>query len=317
MNNRLYIWGDKTSKDRDYSSFISFTIDEIMLNVRFEDFYKFLSLRDYNLQYQELLSSDDAFALIIDVLRAFQRDSERTYFTADVISKTYVKLMTFFESVVFKNTAFPKDKKLKVLDIVHDRLDKSVLDSVLDDKALAFQVVCDETIEVISVVAPDYVEEIRKGIELTDKSKAIPEMMSSDMFYEMTNLMAWIVNHEKYIRKENSYRLVMCSDIEVVMKVVLDALNRNKRIDFGGSIILEKISGSSISKSVSTFFEMISELLQSVLNRDKARVNYLDSHLIEKENQLFCEVWKTFQKEGSMWMISSKTSKKIMEYINK
>ena len=29
MNNRLYIWGDKTSKDRDYSSFISFTIDEI------------------------------------------------------------------------------------------------------------------------------------------------------------------------------------------------------------------------------------------------------------------------------------------------
>lgn len=316
MNNSIYLWGDKSSKDQEYASFISFTIDEMMLNVCFDDFSKYLSIRNHRLLYQELLATDDAFSLIIDILHSFQRDSERTFFTADVSSRTYIKLMTFFESMIFKNASFPKDKRLEVLDMVYDSLDKSVLDNALDYNSPAFQIICDKTIEVINNVAIDYEEEIRKSISVIDRTRETSGIMSSDLFFEMTNLMAWIVNHVKHIRKVNSYRIVMCSDIEVAMRALIDSLNRNKTFDFGGDVLLEKTSDSSISNGVTTFFRLISDLLQSVLNRDEVKQEEKNSQLIVKENFLLGEVWKTFQKEGSMWMTSSKTNRKLMEYIN-
>lgn len=317
MNNRIYLWGDKSSKDQEYASFISFTIDEIMLNVCFDDFSKYLSIRDHHLLYQELLSTDDAFSLIVDILHSFQRNSEKTFFTADVSSKTYIKLMTFFESVIFKNTSFPKDRRLGVLDMVYDSLDKAVLEHALDYNTPAFQIICDKTIEVINNVAIDYDVEIRKSISSIDRTRETNGIMSSDLFFEMTNLMSWIVNHVKHIRKENSYRIVMCSDIEVAMKVILDSLSRNKTFDLGGDVQLEKTPDTSISNGVTTFFRMISDLLQSVLNRDKVKISEKDSQLIKKEDVLLGEVWKTFQKEGSMWMTSSKTNQRLMDYINK
>lgn len=315
MSNKIYFWEDKTSGNNEYASAISFTSDEMMLKVRFGDLAQFLLSNNKTMSYEDVISSEEISSLIKKILQSFQRDSERTFFTVDVSSRSYLKMMAFLENFVLKNVAFPKEKRLELLDVVYDSIDESVIKNIYNPKDADFQKLCEAIINVVGTVAPDCSEVLTRNISNIDKSVVIPEVLLSDLFFEMTIIMAWFVNHTKHIRKVNAYKIVLFTDIEQPMQAILGAVQRNKSVDFGGEIHLEHESGNEIEKAVGLFFSIISQLLHSVLNRDDKDMNGLNSELISKENILLSDLWKTFQKEGSIWMTSPKKNKKLMEYL--
>ena len=315
MSNKIYFWGDKTSADNEYASAISFTSDEMMLKVRFGDLAQFLLSNNKTMSYEDIISSEEIFSLIVKILQSFQRDCERTFFTVDVSNRSYLKMMAFLENLVFKNVAFPKEKRLELLDLVYDSIDESVIKNIHNPKGTDFQKICEAIINVVGTVASDCSEVVTQNIGNIDKSVVIPEVLLSDLFFEMTILMAWLVNHNKHIRKENAYKIVLFTDVEQSMQAILGAVQRNKSVDFGGEIHLEHESGNEIEKAVGFFFSIISQLLYSVLNRDDKDMSDFNSELISKENILLGDLWKTFQKEGSIWMTSPKKNKKLMEYL--
>lgn len=315
MSNKIYFWEDKTSGDNEYASVISFTSDEMMLKVRFGDLAQFLLSNNKTISYEDIISSEEAFSLMEKILQSFQRDSERTFFTVDVNSRSYLKMMAFLENLVLKNIAFPKEKRLELLDVVYDSINESVIKNIHNPKGTDFQKICEAIINVVGNVAPDYSEVVTRNIGNIDKSVVIPEVLLSDLFFEMTILMAWLVNHTKHIRKENTYKIVLLTDVERSMRAILGAVQRNKSVDFGGEIHLEHESGNEIEKAVGLFFSIISQLLYSVLNRDAKDMSGLNSELISKENILLGDLWKAFQKEGSIWMTSPKKNRKLMEYL--
>lgn len=315
MSNKIYFWEDKTSGDNEYASAISFTSDEMMLKVRFGDLAQFLLSNNKTMSYEDIISSEETFSLMERVLQSFQRDSERAFFTVDVSSRSYLKMMAFLENLVIKNVAFPKEKRMELLDLVYDNIDESVIKNIHNPKETDFQIICEAIIKVVGSVAPDCTEVVTRNIVNIDKSVVIPEVLLSDLFFEMTILMAWLVNHTKHIRKEDAYKIVLFTDIEQSMQVILGAAQRNKSIDFGGEIHLEHKSGNEIEEAVGLFFSIISQLLHSVLNRDDKDMSGYNPQLISKENILLGDLWKTFQKEGSIWMTSPKKNKKLMEYL--
>lgn len=317
MSNKIYLWGDKSSINKEYASIISFTMDELVIRARFGDLAQYMSLRDNNLIYKDFLSSDDAISLIVNILHSFQRDSDRTFFTVDVSSRSYLKMMAFFENIAFKNTTFPKEKRLEVLDSVYDCLDKSVVNNIPNYKDPSFQRICDTIIDVVKSVEPSCVELVIHSLGQIDKSTVIPEILFSDLFFDMTILTTWLINHTKHIHKENAYRIVMFPDLEQTMKAILTVLQKNKTVDFGGNIILDKASDSVYVKAVGSFLAIISDLFQSLLNRDDSNDSNLDPQFVKRENLLLNEVWKTFHKEGSIWMTSPMTNKKLMGYLNR
>jgi hypothetical protein len=315
MSNKIYFWEDKTTGDNKYASAISFTSDEMMLKVRFGDLAQFLLSHNKTMSYEDIILSEESFSLMEKVLQSFQRDSERTFFTVDVSNRSYLKMMAFLENIVFKNVAFPKDKRLELLDLVYDNIDESVIKNIHNPKGTDFQVICEAIINVVGTIAPDCSEVVSHNIGNIDRSIVIPEVLLSDLFFEMTILMAWLVNHKKHIRKENAYNIVLFTDVEQAMQAILGVVQRNRSVEFGGEIHLEHESGNEIEKAVGLFFSIISQLLHSVLNRDDKDMNGINSQLVNKENILLGDLWKTFQKEGSIWMTSPKKNKKLMEYL--
>ena len=315
MSNKIYFWEDKTSGDNEYASAISFTSDEMMLKVRFGDLAQFLLSNNKTMSYEDIISSEDIFTLMKKILQSFQRDSERTFFTVDVSSRSYLKMMAFLENLVLKNVAISREKRLELLDVVYDSIDEPVIKNIYNPKGTDFQKICEAIINVVVNVAPEYSEMVTRNIGNIDRSVVIPEVLLSDLFFEMTILMAWLVNHTKHIRKENTYKIVLFTDVEQSMQAIIGAVQRNKSVDFGGEIHLEHESGNEIEKAVELFFSIISQLLYSVLNRDAKDLGGLNSELINKENILLGDLWKAFQKEGSIWMTSPKKNKKLMEYL--
>ena len=299
MSNKIYFWEDKTSGDNEYASAISFTSDEMMLKVRFGDLAQFLLSNNKTMSYEDIISSEETFSLMERVLQSFQN----------------LKMMAFLENLVIKNVAFPKEKRMELLDLVYDSIDESVIKNIHNPKETDFQIICEAIIKVVGSVAPDCTEVVTRNIVNIDKSVVIPEVLLSDLFFEMTILMAWLVNHTKHIRKEDAYKIVLFTDIEQSMQVILGAVQRNKSIDFGGEIHLEHESGNEIEEAVGLFFSIISQLLHSVLNRDDKDMSGYNPQLISKENILLGDLWKTFQKEGSIWMTSPKKNNKLMEYL--
>lgn len=316
MSNKIYLWGGKTPSEKEYACVLSFTSDELMLNVRFSDLAHYLEEKGTGLSYKDFLCGDDAFSLIVSILHGLQRDGERSFFTADISSKSYLKMTSFFENVVFKGAILPKEKRLEVMDLVYDNLDESVRKSMSSHKAPVFQEICDTTIDVVSSVMPESLIAVRQSIGEAEKTSVIPEIMLSDLFFDMTMLMAWLINHTKHIRKERAYNIVLFSDIEQTMRALLGLLGRNKGFEIGGEILLEDSPDTTVVKAVSTFLAVISDLLLSVIERGGSEVSG-DPLLVEKENLLLNEVWKTFQKDASIWMTSPQTNKKFMEYLNK
>jgi hypothetical protein len=314
MSNRIYLWGEKSSQSNEFANNISFTSDELMLKVRFGDFAQFMSMRREAISYEDVLFSDEALSLIEKILDSFQRDSERTFFTVDVSSRSYLKMMSFFESVAFKDVSFPKEKRFMALDSLFDSIDEKVAMNFPNISNDSYQQLSNAILDAVRSVATDKVEAVRRNLEISDRTKMLQDMMLSDLFYDMSMLMVWLVNHTKHIRKESAFRIVICSDIEKAMQTIIGVVQRNKSIDFGGSVVLDHAMDTEISNAITLFFTIISNLLHSVLNRDNSDKN-MSPLQMEKENVLLSHLWKAIQKEGSIWMTSPVTNKKLMGYL--
>lgn len=306
----MYVWGTKRSKQLSsgYINLLSVHDTQGVMELSASDFVSFLTNELDEENYSKLVINSRFHHILTNMLDRIGDAENNTHLTYDVVDKSYLSFLTFYNKWIGGNVESVEDS-LARLDDLFQRVDKYTvarLPYMSDQEIHEFDRQVKRTIKSMADKHRRHTLSETMLKHTLDVSQS--QLQLSDKKLREIVFNGWIERHYQEVDAEDDKRIIVFSSINDDVEKALWAYAEKKRID-SLWVSVKSPEPSEISPVIGFIFEFLNNVTERIINRNYSSGKYDDIQMVE--NDIFQHLWQAIDKNSSTWMVPSSTFEMI------